>query len=61
MNILNQEERYEAYLTLLESRLDRSLTDKEEEKLRWLAGAEHEHFQIFKNLFEELGSRRADN
>ena len=61
MNILNQEDRYEAYLTLLQSRLDRSLTEQEEEKLRWLASAEHENFQIFKNIFEELGSKRADN
>lgn len=60
-NILNQEERYEAFMTLLESRLDRSLTEKEAEKLRWLAGAEHENFQIFRNIFEELGSKRADN
>ena len=48
-------------MTLLESRLDRSLTEKEAEKLRWLAGAEHENFQIFRNIFEELGSKRADN
>ncbi|RXT05256.1 hypothetical protein [Ammoniphilus sp. CFH 90114] len=61
MTILNQDERYEAYLQLLQSRLDRNLSDQETEKIRWLAQSEKDNFQIFKNIFEELGSKRADN
>lgn len=59
MTILNQDERYEAFVTLLESRLDRSLSEDEHQRIRFLAGTEDYH--ILRNLFEELGSFRQDN
>jgi hypothetical protein len=61
VQILNNDEKYEAYMELLQSRLDRSLSEHEQNNLRWLADSETENFHVFRNLFEELGSRRVDN
>ncbi|WP_367752574.1 hypothetical protein [Ammoniphilus sp. 3BR4] len=54
--ILNPEERYEAFVQLLQSRLDRDLSDDEQTRIRRLAG--NEDFQILQNLIVELGGQR---
>ena len=59
MDILNQEEDYEAFVTLLESRFDRPLTDEEEQKVRFVAQMGDQH--MLNNLFGQLGSVRQDN
>ncbi|MEW9669947.1 hypothetical protein ABLT31_13955 [Ammoniphilus sp. 3BR4] len=56
MPILNPEERYEAFVQLLQSRLDRDLSDDEQTRIRRLAG--NEDFQILQNLIVELGGQR---
>ena len=57
--ILNQDESIEAMVSLLESRLDRSLSDEEMEKIRFVAGISDEN--MINNLFEQMGSQRQDN
>lgn len=59
MPILNADERYEAFITLLESRLDRSLSDEELTGIRRLAASED--YSMLRNLFEEMGSFRQSN
>jgi hypothetical protein len=61
MNLLNDDEKYEAFQVLLESRLNRQLSDLERDKVRWLASSSPQNFHIFRNIFGELGSHREDN
>jgi hypothetical protein len=58
---LSSEEKYEAYIELLEARLNRQLVDDEQAEIRRLAYSDIENFHIYRNLFEELGSERVDN
>lgn len=57
MPILNPEERYEAFVQLMQSRLDRDLSDDEQTRIRRLAA--NEDFDILQNLISELGGQRS--
>lgn len=56
MDMFDQEQNTEAVIALLESKLNRALTDEEMEKVAFVAGISDEN--MVNNLFQQLGNQR---